>query len=115
MQGSWGFLRVASSSLALVSLSSPLAAGPGGVDFQSCPPPDSSLAFKSLMATSGPCLTHLPRTVVVQAWTLEPDHLGLHPSVAPISCVTLGLFLNCPVPQFPHCKTEIINSTYLLE
>ena len=62
-----------------------------------------SLAFKTLMAPRGPV------SLVqwgVQAWTLEPDHLGLHPSVAPPSCVTLGRFLNCPCLGFLICKMD---------
>lgn len=58
--------QLASGSPALVFLSSPLAAGLEGMDFQSPPLPDPSLAFRALMATPDSHLAQLPRS-----WTAQ--------------------------------------------
>ena len=101
-RGGWGFLPVAGNSPApglLLAIPQHQAcccwAGRRGFAVSSSAGP--SLAFKILMAPHGPISPAQWR------FKLEPDYRGLHPSVAPPSCVTLGRFLICPCLSFPIC------------
>lgn len=45
----------------------------------------------------------------VKVETPEPDHLGVNPSSAPASCVTLGKFPRLSVPHFPQLQNGTNN------